>query len=101
MFRIFAISLITLTVVACATVSPRMRIENRFVEFGLSEDKARCMGNELDDRLNRSDLKAVADFIGNINEADSPGQSLDALISIENPRAAGAIARAGIACAFS
>ena len=92
---------ILLLACACATVSPRMRIENRFVEFGLSEDKARCMGNELDDRLSRSDLRAVADFIGNINEAAAPGESLDALLSIDNPRAAGAIARAGIACAFS
>ncbi len=89
-----------LALAACATVSPRMRIENRFVEFGLSEEKAKCMGNELDDRLSRSDLQDVADFVGNINAASSPGEGLDALLSIDNARAAGAIARASIACAF-
>lgn len=86
---------------ACATLSPRKRIENRFVEFGLSPEKADCMGDELDERLDRSDLTAVADFIGNVNEAGSPGEGLDALLSIDNPRAAAAIARAGLACAFS
>ncbi|WDI32455.1 hypothetical protein PUV54_04510 [Hyphococcus flavus] len=85
---------------ACATVSPRKRIENRLMEFGLSEDKAECMGNELDDRLDRGDMKAVADFIGNINAASSPGEGLDALLSIDNARAAGAIARSSVACAF-
>lgn len=89
-----------LSLASCATVSPRKRIENRLVEFGLSEDKAECMGNELDDRLDRSDMQDVADFIGNINEASSPGEGLDALLSIDNARAAGAIARASVACAF-
>ena len=96
---ILIIGVIALT--ACATVSPRSRIENRFVEFGLGENQAACMGNELDDRLDRSDLNAVADFIGNLNGANSPGQALEALTSIDNPRAAAAIARAGISCAFS
>lgn len=90
-----------LALASCAAVSPRKRIENRFVEFGLSDDKAECMGNELDDRLSRGDLKDVADFIGNINAASSPGEGLDALLSIDNASAAAAIARASIACAFA
>lgn len=89
-----------LALAACATVSPRKRIENRLIEFGLSEQKAECMGNELDDRLDRGDLKDVADFIGNINDATSPGEGLDALLSIDNARAAAAIARASVVCAF-
>ena len=70
------------------------------MEFGLSHDRASCLASDLDERLDRSDLKDVANFVGELNEAASPGQSLDALLSIENPRAATAIARAGISCAF-
>ena len=85
---------------SCATVSPRKRIENRFVEFGLSENKAECLGNELDERLDRSDLNAVADFVGDLNAAETAGGVVDALLGIDNARAAGAIAAAGVACAF-
>lgn len=85
---------------ACATVSPRARIENRFMELGLSPERSECLADELDERLDRSDMNAVADFIGNLSEANSPGESLDALLSIDNSRAAGAIARAAVACAF-
>lgn len=91
---------LALTLASCATVSPRKRIENRLIEFGLPEKKAECMGNELDDRLDRRDLQDVADFIGNINAASSPGEGLDALLSIDNARAAAAIAGASVACAF-
>jgi hypothetical protein len=89
-----------IAVAGCATVSPRKRIENRFVEFGLSPRKAECMGNELDERLDRQDLKDIADFIGNLNNASTTGENIDALLSIDNVRAAGAIAAAGLACTF-
>ena len=85
---------------ACGTVSPRIRIENRLVEFGFSEDKAECMGHELDHRLERDDLNAVADFVGELNAAGSPGETLDAILGIENGRAAAAIAASGAVCAF-
>lgn len=85
---------------ACATISPRVRIENRLQEFGVSESRSECLASELDERLDRSDLEAVAEFVGELNEATSAGETLDALLSIDNPRAASAIARAGLACAF-
>jgi len=101
MQKFILIALIGLTIAACATVSPRIRVENRFQELGLSEKKAKCMANEIDDRLDRKDMKAVAEFVGNLNAAESAGQTLDALLSIDNARAAGAIAAAGVACAFN
>ncbi len=85
---------------ACATVSPRLRIENRFMELGLSERKASCMAHELDKRLDRDDMRDVADFIGRLNKASSTGENIDALLSIDNARAAGAIAASGLACTF-
>lgn len=97
-FVLIAAALVAVS--ACGTVSPRIRIENRLVEFGFSKNKAHCMGNELDERLKRDDLKDVADFVGEINAAGSPGQTLDAILSIDNGRAAAAIAASGVACAF-
>ncbi len=85
---------------ACATISPRARIENRLVEIGLSERKAGCMAGELDNRLDRSDLNDVADFLGDVNQASSDGENYDALLNIDNARAAAAIAAAGLSCAF-
>ena len=87
-------------VASCSAVSPHVRIENRLVEFGFSEERAECMAEELDDRLDREDMKAVADFVGDLNAADSAGETLDALLGIDNSRAAGAIAAAGVSCAF-
>ncbi|PQA88571.1 hypothetical protein [Hyphococcus luteus] len=89
-----------LGVAACATLSPRVRIENRFVELGLSENKAECMAHELDERLDRDNMKAVADFVGELNAAGSAGGVLDAMLGIDNARAAAAIAASGVACAF-
>ncbi|MCK5748242.1 MAG: hypothetical protein KAH44_18640 [Oricola sp.] len=88
------------TLASCATISPRARIENRLVELGFAPGKADCMAAELDDRLSRDDLNAVADFVGQLNKADSAGGVLDALIGIDNARAAAAIGAAGVACAF-
>lgn len=95
-----AVILSVLLLAACATISPRVRIEKRLVELGLSEQRSKCLASELDDRLDRSDLEDVADFVGELNAASTAGETLDALLSIDNPRAATAIARAGIACAF-
>ena len=98
--RSFAILFSLLTLAACATLSPRLRIENRLQELGISENRAECLSSELDERLDRSDLEAVADFVGDLNAATSAGETLDALLGIDNPRAASAIARAGLSCAF-
>lgn len=85
---------------ACATISPASRIEKQLVSLGVSEARADCLADELDERLGRGDLKEVADFLEGLNRAQTPGGALDALLAIENPRAARAIASAGVACAF-
>lgn len=91
---------LSLLAAACATVSPRARVEDRFVEFGLSRERAGCLADELDQRLDRNDLAAVADYVGGLNAVTSAGEALDALLRIENPRAVAAIGAAGVACAF-
>ncbi|GJL95350.1 MAG: hypothetical protein DHS20C05_17550 [Hyphococcus sp.] len=101
MKRSLLIGGLMLAAVGCATVSPRVAIKDRFVEFGLSQERASCLADELDQRLDRNDLQDVADYVGGLNAADSAGAALDALLSIENPRATSAIAAAGLSCAFS
>ena len=89
-----------LVVTSCATLSPRARLKDQFVELGFSRDRASCLADELDERLDRDDLSDVADFVASLNEAATPGEGLDALLGIDNPRAARAIASSGLACAF-
>lgn len=100
MFRYFAVLAALAAASACATLSPRSEIESRFIEFGLSPQRAECLARELDEDLDRSDLRDVADFVQGLNEATSPGGALDALLRIDNPRIAAAIGTAGVSCAF-
>lgn len=85
---------------ACATISPRSRVEGNLAEFGISPKRAACLAGELADRLDRKDLVDVAEFLDNMNRASTAGGALDALLKIDNPWAAAAVAGAGIACAF-
>lgn len=101
MNRTAALIGVILMLASCATVSPRLRIEDRFVELGLSRERSECLANELDDRLDRDDLRNVADFLTDLNDAGSAGGALDALLSMDNPRIAASIARASVACAFN
>lgn len=98
--RIILTTALIASLAACATISPRLQLQDQLLDLGFSAERASCMANELDDRLERDDLRDIADFVGSLNDAASPGEGLDALLSIDNPRAAAAIARAGIACAF-
>lgn len=85
---------------ACATMSPAARVKSQLVALGVSEPRAECLAGELKDRLDKSDLDDVANFLEDLNRAQTPGNTLDALLKIDNPRAAAAIASAGLACAF-
>lgn len=84
---------------ACVT-GARGGLKSELVRLGLSKDRATCLAKEMDDRLDGSDLRDVSNFLDGINESQSPGNVLDTLLTIDNPRAAAAFARAGIACAF-
>lgn len=83
----------------CATTS-QVSLADRFVAFGLSAERSDCLAGELVDRLESDDVNAVVEFMDGLNSAGSAGETLDALLSIDNPAAASAIARAGISCAF-
>lgn len=101
MRKSIAFACAVLILASCASLSPRSRIKDRFVELGVSRERAACLADELDDRLDRDDLNDVADFLTDLNDAGSAGGALDALLSIDNPRIAASIARASVACAFN
>ena len=100
MRRTAAFACIVLMLAACATFSPRSRIADRLVELGLSKDRADCLADDLDDRLDRDELNDVAEFLTDLNDAESAGGALDALLAIDRPRVATAIAGASLACAI-
>ena len=100
MIKHFAAAGFCLVIGACASFSPRADVEQSFVNFGLSPARSACLAEELDERLDRDDMAGVAQYVDGLNAAASPGQALDALINIDNPRAAAAIGAAGISCAF-
>ena len=83
----------------CATTT-QQDLASRFVAFGLSEERSRCIADELLERLESDDINALVNFMDGLNAAGSPGEALDALIKIDNPNAAAAVARAGFSCAF-
>jgi hypothetical protein len=86
---------------ACATISPRSRIESELVELGLGERASACLAEELADDLSRRDLDAVADFLAELNRSGRRSDGFDAILRIDNSRAAAAIAGAGVTCALS
>ena len=100
MLRNLAIGVLVLGVAACTTMSAKPRIEDGLMSLGFSQDRAGCLADDLENRLEADDLNNVADFVQSLSAASTPGEGIDALMTIDNPTAAQAIARAAIACAF-
>lgn len=85
---------------ACSTVATAT-IENRLVNIGLSEQRAGCMADELDARLDDDDMTKLARHTINLSRSDTPGEALDALASIDDFGIARAVVASGTACLFS
>ncbi|MEO1151437.1 MAG: hypothetical protein AAFW83_10685 [Pseudomonadota bacterium] len=94
-----ALLVLMLALGGCAT-GAKSSIASNLTRLGLSQDRSKCVAREMNDRLDRSDLQDVARFLDDVTDSRSPGNVLDTLLTIDNPRAAAAFARAGIACAF-
>lgn len=84
---------------ACAS-SPTNRIESQLIKLGIPQGQASCLSGELNENLDRDQLSSVANLLDGVNASDSPGQTLDVLLSIDDPLAAASIASAGISCAL-
>ncbi len=97
--RAIAFGILCVAISACVT-GPRGGIQSDLVRLGLSKDRASCLAKEMDDRLDRDDMRDVSDFLSGLRKSESAGNILDTFLTIDNPRATAAFARAGISCAF-
>ena len=84
----------------CATVATAT-IENRLVDLGLSEQRAGCMADELDARLDDEDMTRLARHAVTLSRSDTPGEVVDALAGVDDFGITRAVIASGTACLFS
>jgi hypothetical protein len=97
--RVGLAAFIFLAIAACATLSPRSRIESELIKLGLGEGGAGCLAEKLSENLSRGELSEVANFLEDLNRAGRRG--FDQMLRFDNPRIAAEIAGAGVTCALS
>lgn len=86
---------------SCASLSARSRIETGLIDLGMGASRARCIAGELAEDLTRRELNAVADFVDGLAREETPGGALDAILRIDDPRAAAAVGAAALSCALT
>ncbi len=97
---IFVIGVVAGALASCTT-GARLTIENRLAAIGLPAGQAACMANQLEERLSSEDLQDVARYTLTLSRAESAGETIDALMQIENPSAVAAIGASGVSCIFA
>jgi uncharacterized protein YceK len=84
----------------CTTVA-KYSIRDNLIDIGIPENKADCMADQLEERLDSDDLQELARYMSGLSRADTPGEALDELLKVDNPQAVGAITASGISCLFA
>jgi hypothetical protein len=84
---------------ACATID-KATIADRLEKFGLSRDRAVCMSNELDDRLDDKQLGQFARFVSRLEQADTVLEARRSLRQVEDPKIARAVTGSFFSCAI-
>lgn len=84
---------------ACS-MSPRERVEDGLRDMGMAKRPAKCMAEELDDRLAKRDMKTLAKFLEEAGERGDarPALILDSIEHMDDPAITTAAAKAGISC---
>lgn len=95
--RLISAAMGLILLASCATAA-KATLNDRFRAIGLSADMADCMVDDLDERLDDSDLRDLAKYTVGLSRADSPLEAVDRLLKIDNPRAVAAIGRAAFGC---
>ena len=95
-----AVLILAALTTGCATIATAT-IENRLVSLGLSEQRAGCMADELDARLDDDDMSKLARHAVTLSRSDSPGEVVDALAGIDDFGITRAVIASGTACLFS
>ena len=95
------ILLLTMSLAACA--SPRKQVAGELRDLGMGKRSANCMAHEMDDRLRKREMKALAKFLDGVDAVSvdrkrRPGKVAALLAAIENPAITRAAAKAGVSC---
>ena len=98
--RLLTTAALLATLSACATVA-NATIENRLVDLGLSQQRASCMADELDARLDDQDMTRLARHAVTLSRSDTPSEVVDALAGIDDFGITRAVIASGTACLFS
>ncbi len=101
--RTKAIVLGAIALTSCAT--PESRIETRLVAAGFSEGNAKCLANELTDRLTLSQLKTLNEVAKTIQNRQrvkrmTVGDLAAELGRVGDPKLIVEVSRAGLGCAI-
>ena len=83
---------------ACVTKSSKDTIYDGLLKLGLTENGAGCFVGELDDRLDRSELNAVAGLLDAAREREG---FFSAVREAGDPQVVSAVASATFSCLFS
>ncbi len=95
------ILLLAMSLTACA--SPRKQVAGELRDLGVGKRGAECMAHEMDDRLRKREMKALAKFLDGVNAVSDdrkrrPGKVAILFAGIENPVIARAAAKASVSC---
>ena len=82
---------------SCAS-GAQATLDNRFQAIGIPPETAGCMAGRLSDDLSGAELQELAQYTVNVSRADTALDAIQSLREFDNPRAAAAIGRAGVAC---
>ena len=83
---------------ACASTGA---IEGQLVDLGVPKSRAECIADKMGEELDGSDLADVSRFLKELKDSNTAGNSLDALLNMDNPKAAAVAASATVQCTFS
>lgn len=86
-----------------ACTSPRKQVAGELRDLGLGKRSAECMAHEIDDRLRKKEMEALAKFLDGVGAVSGdrqrrPGRIAILFAGIENPVIAEAAAKAGVSC---
>jgi len=89
---------VSLLLGGCVTTA-HTDLKKNLREAGFSKSSAKCLTDEMDDRLSYADLQDVNAFINSIEvNGDARSTIIEQGARIANPKAAAAFSRANLAC---
>lgn len=87
-------------VLAACSASPRKRVEQGLRDLGMDRQPAKCMARNLDERLDKRDMKTLARFLEEAGERGDarPARILETVEQMDDPAITVAAVKAGVSC---